>query len=576
MKSCPSSNNYDKFICQYDVQDEADELSSDAWTLVGKYKCMYEIKTLVVLNRCIPDTNVDDAAQSYANTTGSSLSADAVYSTAGDSEWYVTFVGSLWDLRGYIFGFGLGVSVAVSFAYLYLLRLPGLLFGVIWGAIGTIAVCLFVGSWMLWALAIDWEDNGSSDTEVITMKVFSYIGIAATIIYVCIILVLRKRIMLAIGIIKQASRAMTSMPLIVLLPVVQATLITMFIIVWMIYVLYLASSGETKVTSYETGDDITVSYKTFEYTDNTRFAFLYLLFCWFWTSEFVLAVGQLVIALAFSCWYFTRVHPVLGSNGNLIWSAKAVMRYHLGTAAYGSLIIAIIKTIRAVVAYIQKKAKKSGNKIAEYIMCAIGCCLWCIEKCMKFLNKHAYILTAIYGYGFCKSARRAFFLLLRNILRVAAVNMVASFVLIIGKLVTPTLTTFLCYLCVGYGADLEGSSGIVVPMLFVFVLSYWIAGMFAELFGMGIETILFCYIADEEMFSVENRFADKDLKSALQKTAEKKKELDEAKQRQEQVKVHPNEEGGPKADKEMAVEPYSSPPHTPVLDSTEPPGDATF
>ena len=58
--------------------------------------------------------------------------------------------------------------------------------------------------------------------------------------------------------------------------------------------------------------------------------------------------------------------------------------------------------------------------------------------------------------------------------------------------------------------------------------------------------------------------------------AEKKKELDEAKQRQEQVKVHPNEEGGPKADKEMAVEPYSSPPHTPVLDSTEPPGDATF
>jgi len=52
---------------------------------------------------------------------------------------------------------------------------------------------------------------------------------------------------------------------------------------------------------------------------------------------------------------------------------------------------------------------------------------------MKFLNKNAYIQTAIYGYSFCKAARSAFFLLLRNILRVAAVNMVSEFVLVLGK-----------------------------------------------------------------------------------------------------------------------------------------------
>jgi hypothetical protein len=52
---------------------------------------------------------------------------------------------------------------------------------------------------------------------------------------------------------------------------------------------------------------------------------------------------------------------------------------------------------------------------------------------MKFLNKNAYIQTAIFGYSFCKASRKAFFLLLRNILRVAAVNMVADFVLLLGK-----------------------------------------------------------------------------------------------------------------------------------------------
>ena len=59
---------------------------------------------------------------------------------------------------------------------------------------------------------------------------------------------------------------------------------------------------------------------------------------------------------------------------------KTTIRYHLGTAAHGSLIIAIIKTIRAVVAYMQKKAKKSGNRIAQLFFCCVQCCLWCLEK----------------------------------------------------------------------------------------------------------------------------------------------------------------------------------------------------
>ena len=107
--------------------------------------------------------------------------------------------------------------------------------------------------------------------------------------------------------------------------------------------------------------------------------------------------------------------------------------YNSGTAAFGSLIIAIMSTIRAIITYIQSKAAASKNRLAVAILCCIKCCIWCIEKCIKFLNKNAYIQTAIHGYSFCKAARSAFFLLLRNILRVAAVNMVSGFVIIIGK-----------------------------------------------------------------------------------------------------------------------------------------------
>ena len=139
---------------------------------------------------------------------------------------------------------------------------------------------------------------------------------------------------------------------------------------------------------------------------------------------------------------------------------------------------------------------------------------------MKFINKNAYITTAIYGKSFCPAAATTFYLLLRNILRVAAVNMVASFVLFIGKFFTPSVTVFILYLILGYDPVISSNiNDIVSVLVFVWIISYFVASMFAEIFGMSIETILCCYIADEEMFAPENRHADGALKTTMHTTA---------------------------------------------------------
>lgn len=38
----------------------------------------------------------------------------------------------------------------------------------------------------------------------------------------------------------------------------------------------------------------TITVKDFKYTDNMRYAALYLLFAYFWTSEFIVAMGQVI------------------------------------------------------------------------------------------------------------------------------------------------------------------------------------------------------------------------------------------------------------------------------------------
>lgn len=43
--------------------------------------------------------------------------------------------------------------------------------------------------------------------------------------------------------------------------------------------------------------------KNFTYTDNMRYTALYLLFTYFWTSEFIVAVGQVsIVLLGLFCW----------------------------------------------------------------------------------------------------------------------------------------------------------------------------------------------------------------------------------------------------------------------------------
>jgi hypothetical protein len=60
-------------------------------------------------------------------------------------------------------------------------------------------------------------------------------------------------------------------------------------------------------------------------------------------------------------WYFTRDKTTL--HLTVFESIWRVIRYHLGTVAFGSFIIALVQMIRLIMKYIEKKAKKVGKKL---------------------------------------------------------------------------------------------------------------------------------------------------------------------------------------------------------------------
>jgi choline transporter-like protein 2/4/5 len=87
------------------------------------------------------------------------------------------------------------------------------------------------------------------------------------------------------------------------------------------------------------------------------FVQVYNLFGFFWGVFFLSALDQIVLAGAFASWYWTlnkKDTPKLP----LTRSFYRAIRYHLGTLAFGSLIIAIIRMIRVMIVYIEEKLKE--------------------------------------------------------------------------------------------------------------------------------------------------------------------------------------------------------------------------
>ena len=68
-------------------------------------------------------------------------------------------------------------------------------------------------------------------------------------------------------------------------------------------------------------------------------------------------------------------------------------RYHLGSIALGSLIVAAIQFIKYLLAYLDKHSKQWRNKagpagwVLKYLFKCLICCVWLLEKIMQFVNR---------------------------------------------------------------------------------------------------------------------------------------------------------------------------------------------
>ena len=77
----------------------------------------------------------------------------------------------------------------------------------------------------------------------------------------------------------------------------------------------------------------------------------------------MIACQHLVVAGAVSGWYFDREKSAL--HCSIFQSMFRLVRYHLGTAAFGSFLVALVQFVRAIMAFLEQQVNKTSSLVNQ-------------------------------------------------------------------------------------------------------------------------------------------------------------------------------------------------------------------
>uniref|UniRef100_A0A8I3NRP9 Choline transporter-like protein n=1 Tax=Canis lupus familiaris TaxID=9615 RepID=A0A8I3NRP9_CANLF len=440
----------------------------------------------------------------------------------------------------------LGVALVLSLLFILLLRLVAgpLVLVLILGVLGVLAY----GIYHCWEEYRVLRDEGASITQLgITTNLSAYRNVQETWLAALIVLAvlegilllmlifLRQRIRIAIALLEEASKAVGHMMSTLFYPLVTFVLLLICIVYWAMTALYLATSGQPQYVLWAPNASlpscgkvqmntscnpmaqpvnsscpglrcIFQSYSSTGLVQRSLFNLqIYVVLALFWTVNWVLALGQCVLAGAFASFYWAFQKPQDIPTFPLSSAFIRTLRYHTGSLAFGALILTLVQMARVILEYIDNKLRGSQNPMARCIMCCFKCCLWCLEKFIKFLNRNAYIMIAVYGKNFCVSAKNAFMLLMRNIVRVVVLDKVTDLLLLFGKLLVVGGVGVLSFFFFtgriqGLGRHFENPAlnYYWLPIMVSILGAYVIASGFFSVFGMCVDTLFLCFLEDLE------------------------------------------------------------------------------
>jgi len=335
----------------------------------------------------------------------------------------------------------IGIAFLISIVFSFLLRL-------FTGTIVILAILLFyVGvaftSYLLWTKYSFYKSNTESidedptATKTSSIYLWGFVALMlVAIIFTLILIVLRSKILLAVRIIKATGEFVGVNPLIILIPIITTLLSGIVFCGWAFIVVNIFANGNLSHSSYLPISKITLDAK---FTWMFRASIFGLL----WYLASLLGVSHFLTSGAAVFWYFER-----GTSDNSpISKSLAALFVHFGSVTFGSLVLALLWAVRIIFEFYMQDARQGlkDNKVAEYLKACVSCFLTCMEKMVKFFNRHSYTEIILKGKSFCPSTISAMELISKNSLRFGVLHGLTELILLFARLSLTMGSTYICY-----------------------------------------------------------------------------------------------------------------------------------
>jgi len=333
--------------------------------------------------------------------------------------------------------------------------------------------------------------------------------------YFVMMCIARRRIARAVSLVKEATLVVADRPTLMLFPVNTASVqvAIMFYFVLIAAFLSTADINSSTFTSSNLGsaastfaDQIAFYNSTItsdgmsgfaELDDSSQiksFLYLYMVFGFVWTFLFIEAVGWTALSGSVCHWYFFRKDDDSATRWPLTRSLQRVLRYHLGTIAAGSLIVAIVKFIRLGLMSLDAALKKGkeNSRLLRLIFRCVACCLWCLEKTLMYITSYCYVYVAMTGSGFCLSCFSTFNLIVQYPLQLT----INAFVRMILNLVQLISVPLVCGWACNYVLWRQDKKEPVYATLIVVIAAFVITKVCAGVFSCVLDTLFVCCTRD--------------------------------------------------------------------------------
>ena len=275
-----------------------------------------------------------------------------------------------------------------------------------------ILIMMFLGEFVIWFTMIAMIAACVVSAIFMTKKLHDqgdkYYWWPAAVFGACAVLLalytwcIRHRIKFAAKHLKVAGSALFRLPMTFVVAIVMVGVQLAWAITWIVGTFGLLNKGEYIVVSSGCNDparyktDCTVDFKA----GGLIGVFIGMLFVFFWGALVVEGIVAVATAGSVGAWKNNAAVPLI-----TLTSWLRAVTLNLGSICFGSLIVAILETIKAILNMLQSAAQAEGNCAAACLAGCLACCIGCIQSWMETFNRYAFTYVGLHGYSFMTAGR---------------------------------------------------------------------------------------------------------------------------------------------------------------------------